>query len=253
LIQRFIHVAEVKDDDDILKEGRVQIFIENLMSEFDESHLPWARPFHPGFGGSSDYGRLRVPKKGSKVWVFSEKPDLLFNWFYMADVSLKKLNPIEKILTFLNGKFKATPQTGGLGLSSSYPDVDIILYPNGIYTGVSTGDNPEVFVYHPSALISIDKEGNISTKGTKWTHYGDIVVKEGDFEITKGGLKIAEGDFEVSKGDMAIKEGDVDVTKGKLDVGKDIKWNTETTATTASTHTHPTAATGSPSSPTPGS
>lgn len=239
MIHKFIHVAEVKDDDDTFKEGRVQIFIENLMSEFDTSHLPWARPFYPGFGGSSDYGRLRVPKKGSKVWVFSEKPDLLFNWFYMADVSLKKLNPIQKILTFLNGKFKATPQTGGLGLSSSYPDVDIILYPNGIYTGVSTGNDPEVFVYHPSALISIDKEGNISTKGTKWTHYGDIVVKEGDFEITKGNL--------------TIKEGDVDVTKGKLDVGKDIKWNTETTATTASTHTHPTAATGSPSSPTPGS
>ena len=238
MIQRFIHVAEVKDNNDTFKEGRVQIYIESLMSNFDTSHLPWARPFHPGFGGSSDYGRLQVPKKGSKVWVFSEKPDLMFNWFYMADVSLKKLNPFQKIVTFLNGKFKATPQTGGLGLSSTYPDVDIVVYPNGVYTGVSTGDNPEVFVYHPSALISIDKEGNISTKGTKWTHYGDIVIKEGDFEVTKGDFKVGEGD--------------VDITKGKLDVGKDIKWNTQSTATTASTHTHPTAVPGSPSPPTAG-
>lgn len=238
MIHKSLHVAEVVDNDDTSKEGRVQIYIESLMSDFEDSHLPWARPFYPGFGGSSDYGRLRIPKKGSKIWVFSERPDLLFNWMYMADVSLKKLNPVQKILQFLNGKFKSTPQTSGLGLSSSYPDVDIVMYPNGIYTGVSTGNDPEVFVYHPSALISIDKEGNISSKGNKWTHYGDIIVKEGDVEISKGDLKLAEGDM--------------DVTKGKLDVGKDIKWNTQSTATTASTHTHPTAVPGAPSPPTAG-
>ena len=231
MINRFIHVAEVYDDEDTLKEGRVQIYIESLMSNFEDSHLPWARPFYPGFGGSSDYGRLRVPKKGSKIWVFSEKPDLLFNWMYMADVSLKKLNPFQKIIQFLSGKFKSTPQTGGLGLSSSYPDVDIVMYPNGIYTGVSTGDDPEVFIYHPSALISIDKEGNISSKGNKWTHYGDIIVKEGDVEVSKGDLKVSEG---------------------KLDVAKDIKWNTQSTPTTASTHTHPSAVPGAPSPPTAG-
>lgn len=240
-------IAEVIDNEDSLKEGRVKISVEHLMSDFNESDLPWARPLTNSFGGSNDHGVLRVPKKSSFVWVFCEKPELYHNWFYIGDVSLKKMNPFKKILTFLSGKFKSPPVSGGLGLSSSYPNIDITSYPNGIYIGVSTDEaSPEVFVFHPSALISIDTQGNLSSKATKWTHFGDIVVKEGNIEIS-------EGDVEITKGKLEISEGDVAVTKGKLDVGKDIKWNTQTSATTASSHTHPTAVPGAPSPPTPGS
>lgn len=237
-----LHIAKVIKNDDIAafpeagREGRVQIYVEPLMKDWSTEHYPWARPF---LGNNDSQGSLDIPEKDSLVWVVYEQEELMKNWFYLSYTSFKKKNIVQKVLTFLNGKFKLSASAGGLGLSSSYPDVKLNYYKNGIVIGVSSSEtNPEVFIYHPSAFISIDKSGNIYSKAKEWTHYGDIVVKEGDIEISKGDVKIAEGD--------------VDITKGKLDVGKDIKWNTQSTGTTASTHTHPTAVPGPPSPPTPG-
>jgi len=180
-----LYIAEVYDNNDSLKEGRIQIYIESFMEGFNISDYPYARPFIKGFGGNTNYGVLQIPKKSSKVWVFCENPELMSNWFYLADVSLKTLNPFKKILIFLNSTFKLSNTAGGLGLTSSYPNVEVKLYPNGIYTGVSLEeDTPEVFVYHPNgAFISINKQGEISTKGTKWTHYGDIEIKDGELKV----------------------------------------------------------------------
>ena len=242
-----LHIAKVISNDDLSssssgREGKIKIFIESIMSEWKDEHLPWARPFNNGFGGSSDFGVLNIPEEDSLVWVFAEKPNNFKNWYYLADVSLKKLNPIRKILTFLTGKFKLSFSAKGLGLSSSYPDVKLTYYKNGIVIGVSNdSSNPEIFVYHPqTAMIVIDKDGKIKSRSSEWQHYGNIIVKEGDVTITKG--------------NFTIEEGDSEVTKGELIVGKDITWNNETTATKASTHTHPTTSPGAPTgAPTPGS
>lgn len=205
-----LHIAKVISNDDLSasstgREGRIQIFIESIMSEWKDEHLPWARPFNSGFGGSSDFGILNIPEEDSLVWVFAEKPNNFKNWYYLADVSLKKLNPVKKILTFLTSKFKLPFSTNGLGLSSSYPDVKLTYYKNGIIVGVSnSSSNPEIFIYHPeNAMIVIDKEGKIKSRSSEWTHYGDIIVKEGE-----------------------------------LKVGKEITWNNDTVATKASTHQH---------------
>lgn len=179
-----LYIAEVYDNEDTLKEGRIQIYIESIMYGFTTSDYPYARPFSNGIGGDTNYGILRIPKKSSKVWVFCENPKLMSNWFYLADVSLKSLNPFKKILTFLTSIFTLSNTAGGLGLTSSYPNVEIKCYPSGVYLGVSTGDDPEVFVYHPEgAFISINKQGEISTKGTKWIHYGDLTIKEGELKV----------------------------------------------------------------------
>lgn len=215
-----LFIAKVIDNVDPLKEGRVQIFIESIMSGFKDEHLPWARPFNNGFGGSEDFGEMKIPEKDSLVWVFAEKPRNFKNWYYLSAVSLKKLNPFKKILTFLNGKFKLPFSSKGLGLSSSYPDIKLNYYKNGIVVGVSNdSSNPEIFIYHPeSAMIVIDKNGKIKSRSDEWTHYGDIIVKEGE-----------------------------------LKVGKEITWNNDTTATKASTHVH-TGNLGAPTSnATPGS
>lgn len=220
-----LHIAKVISNDDLSssssgREGKIKIFIESIMSEWKDEHLPWARPFTSGFGGSSDFGVLNIPEEDSLVWVFAEKPNNFKNWYYLADVSLKKLNPVQKILTFLTGKFKTSFSAKGLGLSSSYPDVKLTYYKNGVVVGVSnSSSNPEIFIYHPEGtILTVNKEGKMFTRSSEWTHYGDIIVKEGE-----------------------------------LKVGKEITWNNDTVATKASTHQHPSAAPGSPSSPTPGS
>lgn len=181
-----LHIAEVYDNNDTLKEGRIQIYIESIMEGFTSIHYPYARPFIKGIGGNTDYGVLQIPRKSSKVWVFCENPDLMTNWFYLADVSLKSLNPFKKIITFLSSTFSLSNSAGGLGLTSSYPDIEVKLYPNGIYTGVSLGDDAEMFVYHPEGtFISINKDGDINSKCNTWTHYGDVIVKEGELKVDK--------------------------------------------------------------------
>lgn len=182
-----LHIAEVYDNNDTLKEGRIQIYIESIMEGFTTTHYPYARPFIKGVGGSTDYGILQIPRKNSKVWVFCENPELMTNWFYLADVSLKSLNPFKKIMTFLSTTFSLSNVNGGLGLSSSYPNIEVKLYPNGVYTGVSLGNDPELFIYHPEGtFISINKDGDINTKSsTKWTHYGDVIIKKGELKVDK--------------------------------------------------------------------
>lgn len=182
-----LYIAEVYDNNDTLKEGRVQIYIESLMEGFTITDYPYARPFINGVGGNTNYGVLQIPRENSKIWVFCENPDLMTNWFYLGDVSLKMLNPFKKILIFLNGIFKLNNTAGGLGLTSSYPDIEVKLYPSGVYVGVSTGDNAELFVYHPKGtFISINDDGDISTKSSStWTHYGDMIIKDGELKVDK--------------------------------------------------------------------
>jgi len=217
-----LYIAKVIKNNDIelgSNEGRVQIYIESIMSGWKQDHYPWCRPFTNSFGGSNDFGTLSIPEKNSLIWVFAEKPNNYKNWFYLGDVSLKKLNPVKKILQFLTGKFKTSFSSKGLGLSSSYPDIKLTYYKNGIVVGISnSSDNPEIFIYHPkNAIVVIDKNGKLKTRSDEWTHYGDIIIKEGE-----------------------------------LKVGKEITWNNDTVATKTSTHTH-TGNLGAPtSSPTPG-
>lgn len=203
-----LYIAKVVKNDDIelgAREAKVQIYIESIMQGWKSDHYPWCRPFTYKFGGSNDFGTLDIPEKDSLVWVFAEKPNNYKNWYYLADVSLKKLNPIRKILTFLTGKFKLSFSAKGLGLSSSYPDIKLTYYKNGVVIGVSNNsDNPEIFVYHPQGtILTIDKEGKMFTRSDEWTHYGDVIIKEGE-----------------------------------LKVGKEITWNNDTVATKASSHIH---------------
>lgn len=213
-----LYIAKVIKNNDIeigSNEARVQIYIESIMNGWKQDHYPWARPFNSCFEGD-----LNIPEKDSLIWVFAEKPNNYKNWYYIGNLNLKKYNIIQKILTFLTGKFKLSFSAKGLGLSSSYPDVKLTYYKNGVVIGVSnSSSNPEIFVYHPEGtILTVNKEGKMFTRSSDWTHYGDLTIKEGE-----------------------------------LKVGKEITWNNDAIATKASSHVH-TGNLGAPTSPpTPGS
>jgi len=182
-----LHIAEVKINDDTQElfnspgsnECRVQIYVEPLMKGWDTLDYPWARPFFGG--GSLSNGQVNIPEVGDKIWVFCEKPDIMKNWYYLSGTALKNLTVMQKVKIFLNGKFKISRgSTGlGMGLSSKYPDVKLTHYKNGVIIGVSSNSStPEIFIYHPEgSFINIDKEGKIFSKGD-WKHFGN-------FEATK--------------------------------------------------------------------
>lgn len=167
-----LYVAEVISNTDPKKQGRVKIYIESIMSGWSKSHLPYARGFTTG-GGSNLYGLSNIPEVGSKIWVFSEKPDLKKNWYYLAGFEEADINPH---LSFINL----------VGSSSKYPNFKFMRFKNGVTIGVDSSDsNPEVVIQHSSsASIFIDKKGEITIKGDKLKFKGDVKIT-GKLEVTK--------------------------------------------------------------------
>jgi hypothetical protein len=179
-----LFIGEVINNDDSLdltdsldSGGKVKIYVDSIMSGWETSHYPWARPFLGG--GALTHGVLDIPEEGDRLWVFCEKSELLKNWYYIPGASLKKTNIVSTIAKFILTKLKLPILSGGLNLKSKYPNWKIRKYKNGIVTGVSSEDGkPEGFFYHPEgSFIQMDADGNIFSKG-KWKHYGE-------FEATK--------------------------------------------------------------------
>lgn len=156
-IKNHLHVARVvKNDDsqhkDGKKQGRVQISVDYLMDGFSPDHLPWARPFFSGTGGSAEFGRSDIPEENSQVWVFFYDEPRLKQAFYVADVAFADLNPHEFFEKNIASKVES---------ASKYPNTKWKAYKNQITIGVdSSDDNPEIFFYHPQGTFGIiDKNG----------------------------------------------------------------------------------------------
>lgn len=241
----------VVDNDDPDKLGRVQIYVEPLMHDWDPDHYPWAFAGKSGTGGSSDYGRSEIPENDSWIWVWHERKGYK-NWFYGEDVHWKSANNAEMSPHAL---FEDNVKTG-IGSAAAYPDVKFHYYKNGICLGVASGDEAEVFVYHPTGTFFI-----IRNDGQVETNLFNKLIATGDFEIT-GNMKITgnvdiEGDI-THVGDLDI-DGNVTST-GDVDIEGDVIADGEVTAmalttnVSLSTHNHTSGAPGTPTtSPTPGS
>lgn len=182
-----LYKAKVIENDDFKNtfspgsEGRIQIYIEPIMKGWSTEDYPWARPFYGE--GSTSHGTVDIPEKDDIIWVVAEKDDLKKNWYYLSGVSLKKMNVITKVKTFISSKLKSV-----MKLNSSHPDIKLKYYSNGIVVGVSSSSsNPEVFIYHPkNSFIAINSDGEIKSKGD-WKH-------EGNFEATKEVTAMSESD-----------------------------------------------------------
>lgn len=139
------------------KNGSVKIKVPELMSGWQDPHLPWARPFHLGGGGQSTSGSSMIPETGAKIWVFCEKTLLKKNWYYLADFIHDQTNPIQAFDSVTQSVTQAT-------LSSAYPDWKFILLKNNLAVGMSSNaSNPEFLISHPKGTyIVIDSNGKIT-------------------------------------------------------------------------------------------
>lgn len=147
-----LHYADVIDNNDSEKKGRVKIKIPYLYKNTTDDLLPWATQFCIGGGGSNEYGKSFIPEKDSKVWIgFYDEPDMQ-KPFYIADIQLSEIHPHNLFEDSVKSEIES---------SSSYPNTKYTYYKNGICIGVdSSGDSPEIFVYHPSgSYFKIDDNG----------------------------------------------------------------------------------------------
>lgn len=213
-----LYQGTVIDNDDPDKEGRVKIRCEEIMSGWQDSHLPWARPFS-GSGGSSESGQSNIPEEGDLLWCFPEKSHSMKNWYYISGSQLSDVNP--------HSLFEDNVKSS-VGSQASYPDVKFWHFKNKVCLAVSSSiTTPEIMVYHPSGtFVFIDSDGKIT------------IETPDDIEMKAGTVKI---------------DADLEVT-GEIKGDKEITWNNATVPTKASTHTHTSAVAGNQSSsPTPGS
>lgn len=82
--------AFVVDNKDPEVQGRVKVWIPDVMPEVEQTKGLWARPANNVVGGrNTEYdqshtymGSSYIPKNGSWLWIFFEKGDLNFPWYF---------------------------------------------------------------------------------------------------------------------------------------------------------------------------
>jgi len=140
------YIAKVIDNNDPDKEGKVQIYIEHLMSNFKTEHYPWARQDREW---SSE-----IPEIGFYVWVYFTDEKYLKKPYYANYVDLKDHH--------YHDSYEDNIQTE-VGSETEYPNVKYIYFPNKVCLALSSSTStPEITLYHPSCYIFIDKQGQLT-------------------------------------------------------------------------------------------
>jgi len=164
--------AKVIKNNDTKKKGRVQVKIEHLHYGIADKELPWAIQSNSGgCGGSNLHGSSFIPEVNSFVWVWFEDIDEFQRQpYYISDINFSDFHPH----TLFQDNVKSS-----IGSASVYPNAKYTYYPNGICIGVdSNSSNAEIFIYHPTASIFIDKNGKVKIKATEIELLGGTVPSE---------------------------------------------------------------------------
>lgn len=155
--------AEVLDNVDPSKLGRIKVNVFGLYDGIDSNDLPWAVPMQPvGPGAGAGFGIFSVPEIGSNVFVMFEGGDIYQPVYIGSAPDGVHGLPSERI--------------------TSYPNRRVIKTKAGL--GVYVDDSARVIrIIHPSGkYIQMDASGNITISA------GDVTITGGN--ITISGTKI---------------------------------------------------------------
>ena len=203
-----LYAAQVVDNDDPQKEGRVKIFIPSIMEGWNPTHLPWARPFFNSTGGdfgktsiamycvptsnnnpkmkSFTFGDSRIPEKNTNIWVWFEKDRQKKNAYYMTGIQLSKSSPHK---SFINTVAQTIPEIKG-----KYPDIKYTILANGIC------------VFHSSDLKVLEA-GTFETNDTYFFQQDDRTTNQQSKQLTR---LMAGTDNKIEmKGDEAAKTSSI--------------------------------------------
>jgi len=151
--------AEVIENHDPLKQGRIQVKIDHLHLDLGNDALPWAIQCSLLTGGSNYYGSSSIPEMGSHVWVWYEDVDIFYKQpYYIADLQFQNKNP--------HALFYSNIKPNIEGCVTEYPDMKYVYFRNNICVASSAScANPEFVISHPKGTyVFIDKEGQVTIK-----------------------------------------------------------------------------------------
>jgi len=175
--------AEVVDNIDPKKQGRIKIRIAHLHLDLGDDTLPWAIQSSMFTGGSNYFGCSSIPEMGSHVWVWYEDIDTFYKQpYFIADLQFQSKHP--HALFYSNIK-------PNVGSETEYPDMKYLYFRNNICIGASANcANPEVVISHPkNAYIFIDKEGQVLIKKVdtqiKIDNDGKVIIENANSGLKK--------------------------------------------------------------------
>lgn len=131
------YIGIVTDNDDPDKEGKVKIFIPFLHWGFAASDYPWAR--------QDRFWTSAIPSINDVVWVYFFD-EHFYKPYYGNEVNLKNNHSHNETIGSLTG---------------SYPDIQYIKLPSGVYIGLNAKD-PELSIGNGDTEIFISKTGDIT-------------------------------------------------------------------------------------------
>jgi len=164
-MQKFeVYPANVIDNADPLKSGRVKIKIDYKMEQVSENILPWVSPFH--LGGGSEKNKLSfIPEIGEKIYVFFLDDTYFRNGRYIADMVFDK---------------KGTHNESIGSMEGMYPNLKFLKLKNGVSIALNS-DKTEATIVAGDAEIFINKNGEVLVKGAKAEIEADeITLNSGD-------------------------------------------------------------------------
>lgn len=148
--------AQVLDNNDPNKTGRVKLNVFTIFDGVDKDDLPWAVPATSLFTGSGPgYGHFAVPEVGSQVWCFFDAGDFNQPVYFAEAMDGARGIPAEALINYPNRRVTRTKN-------------GIVIYVDDL--------TKVVRLTHPTGkYLQMDGSGNITIVGAQVTITGDRI------------------------------------------------------------------------------
>lgn len=148
--------AQVLDNNDPDKTGRVKLNVFTIFDGIDKDDLPWAVPAMPLFTGSgSGHGYFAVPEVSSQVWCFFDAGDFNQPVYFAEAVDGVRGVPSEALTNYPYRKVQKT-KNGVVIYIDDQAKVVRLTHPTGKY-------------------LQMDGSGNVTVVGAQVTITGDRI------------------------------------------------------------------------------
>ena len=182
-----LYAAVVVDNADPTQKQRIRVSIPNILESQTVEELPWLTPQHLcPFGMGDNYGTMRVPFIGSRVWVTFQEGDVHFG-VYAADI-------VGSTTTF-------PPE-----LTDNYPNRFGQALPDGSMFYFDATTSEILFRQSTGTAIQIDTNGNVNiTCAGDWNQ-----LVQGNYTVAVSGnvAIVSDGTYTMtSSDDFAVYSG----------------------------------------------
>lgn len=232
--------AQVVDNKDTKKFGRVLVWVPDLMPEVDQKEGIWARPANNPLGGrnmeadsQNHYvGTSYIPQKGSWVFIFFEGGNINLPYYFGAlELENTTVLPENQVGSNYENKWTILKTHEGRAIVISDDPDDARVELTGMKRQMEnppTGDTESVYTIDDNMTTILLDERDGKQKILLRTHWGDFLhidIDERNLQASfDNDIKIeCNGDFFLTvNGDINVKskagDGNVEFASGDLDV-----------------------------------